>query len=394
MIKKDEKLVKWVNDNTLSSSDNFADKVYSAMSQESNKCKYNKLRPFKNIKLGYLNCGNEKDCKCLSNHLSEQRLTRPKKSKSEYADITLKSRTTKLEKYGDANYCNPSKIKSTKLAKYSDANYCNPSKIKSTKLAKYSDATFNNRIKASQTKLAKYGDANYCNAQQRISTCLEKYSTKGYGNVEKGRLTKLEKYGDQAYTNRKKAANTSKLRYGVEYFNQSHISEDSRNKLTDATWMSDQHHNKNKTLTEIAANLAVDITTVSNYMKTHNLTVVSKNVSFAEKNVVLMINENIETVVIQNTRNIIPPKEIDIYLPEFHLAIEFNGTYWHRPEVYGGYDGWLKYHQSKIDLCAKKGIQLLHLWENYDDHLVLIEQAISGNVDNDLSKVLSDINWL
>lgn len=30
-----------------------------------------------------------------------------------------------------------------------------------------------------------------------------------------------------------------------------------------------------------------------------------------------------------NVKNIIPPKELDIYIPDKHIAIECNGIYWH-----------------------------------------------------------------
>lgn len=36
-----------------------------------------------------------------------------------------------------------------------------------------------------------------------------------------------------------------------------------------------------------------------------------------------------EIVVITNTRDIIPPKEIDVWLPEYNIGIEINGDYWH-----------------------------------------------------------------
>ncbi len=35
------------------------------------------------------------------------------------------------------------------------------------------------------------------------------------------------------------------------------------------------------------------------------------------------------TIVIRNARDVIPPKEIDIYLPQYNIAIEYNGIMWH-----------------------------------------------------------------
>ena len=51
--------------------------------------------------------------------------------------------------------------------------------------------------------------------------------------------------------------------------------------------------------------------------------------------------------------------EIDIFLPDNNLAIEFNGLYWHST-VYKNSD----YHLNKTELCEKQGIQLMHIWED------------------------------
>ncbi len=65
---------------------------------------------------------------------------------------------------------------------------------------------------------------------------------------------------------------------------------------------------------------------------------------------------------ITNTRAIIAPKELDTYLPEHHLAIEVNGTYWHsldaeRQEEKGK-------HREKFQACLAAGIQLLQIDEH------------------------------
>lgn len=64
--------------------------------------------------------------------------------------------------------------------------------------------------------------------------------------------------------------------------------------------------------------------------------------------------------VIRNTRDVIPPRELDIYLPERKTAVEFNGLRWHSLEL--GTE--LDYHMSKSDECAAKGVFLLHIFEN------------------------------
>lgn len=52
-------------------------------------------------------------------------------------------------------------------------------------------------------------------------------------------------------------------------------------------------------------------------------------------------------------------RQIDIYCPEYKLAIEFNGLYWHS-EKYRYKD----YHLEKTMHCEAQGIQLIHIWED------------------------------
>lgn len=65
--------------------------------------------------------------------------------------------------------------------------------------------------------------------------------------------------------------------------------------------------------------------------------------------------------VISSSRKIIPPYEIDIFIPEKNIAIELNGLYWHS-EVYGGKSK--DYHLDKTIECKEKKIELIHIFED------------------------------
>ena len=67
--------------------------------------------------------------------------------------------------------------------------------------------------------------------------------------------------------------------------------------------------------------------------------------------------------IIYNTRRVIPPREIDIYIPELNLAIECNGVYWHREEIKGK-----DYHREKFLECAKQKIRLIQIFEDEWKH--------------------------
>ena len=59
---------------------------------------------------------------------------------------------------------------------------------------------------------------------------------------------------------------------------------------------------------------------------------------------------------IQHERSIIKPYELDFFLPDFNIAIECNGSYWH-----SGREQYNK-HIKKLELCEIKNITLLYYW--------------------------------
>ena len=62
--------------------------------------------------------------------------------------------------------------------------------------------------------------------------------------------------------------------------------------------------------------------------------------------------------IIRRDRKILYPLELDIYIPDKNLAIEFNGTYWHSSKYKDK-----NYHLNKSKECEDKGIRLIHIWE-------------------------------
>ena len=86
-----------------------------------------------------------------------------------------------------------------------------------------------------------------------------------------------------------------------------------------------------------------------------------KNTSSFEREISNFLKDELNvTNVIINSTKIIKPYELDIYLPDHNIAIEFNGVYWHTEQKGKGKN----YHLNKTDLCKEKGIQLLHIFEN------------------------------
>ena len=69
--------------------------------------------------------------------------------------------------------------------------------------------------------------------------------------------------------------------------------------------------------------------------------------------------------IVSHSRSIIPPYEIDLYLPEYNLAIECNPTYTHNSSLpcYSNDSPLDKtYHKVKSSMCEKAGIFLFHIF--------------------------------
>ncbi len=79
---------------------------------------------------------------------------------------------------------------------------------------------------------------------------------------------------------------------------------------------------------------------------------------------------NITDDIQSSNRKIIKPLELDIYIPDKKLAIEFNGLHWHSEEFMSrdinekhSYTPQT-YHLYKTEKCLEKGIQLIHIFED------------------------------
>jgi hypothetical protein len=89
------------------------------------------------------------------------------------------------------------------------------------------------------------------------------------------------------------------------------------------------------------------------------------------KYIITQYNINFE----ENSRSIIPPLELDFYLPDYKIGIEINGIYWHS-ELQGKDKN---YHLNKTNLCKEKGIRLIHINENeFVNSLPIIKSKLNS----------------
>lgn len=125
------------------------------------------------------------------------------------------------------------------------------------------------------------------------------------------------------------------------------------NKPSYATLVSDLHMAAS-TIQQLLAKLQCE-DCVSHY--------VSKMESEVTNFIQTQIGSNIQ--IVHNDRQQIKPKELDLYLPEYHLAVECNPTISHNSTIpFYDQSGPMEsnYHRMKTDMCEKAGIQLFHIF--------------------------------
>lgn len=88
----------------------------------------------------------------------------------------------------------------------------------------------------------------------------------------------------------------------------------------------------------------------------------NSNVSKKEKELADFVENDLGFSIERSYRKIehLSPKEVDIFIPEKNVAIEFNGLYWHSEA--NGKDK--NYHYEKWLNCENSGVRLLTVWED------------------------------
>ena len=139
------------------------------------------------------------------------------------------------------------------------------------------------------------------------------------------------------------------------YPSQKHIDKKSLELLNDIEWL--KNENKIKSADEIANLLKVSPSLVLQTLHKNNIEITHKSTSQYENEIIDFLKEHGITNIEKNTRQVITPKELDIFLPDFNFAIEFDGIYWHSFKD-------KNYHIDKTNACKKQNIFLIHIFEN------------------------------
>lgn len=238
-------------------------------------------------------------------------------------------------------------------------------KMKSTSLEKYGvdNPAKNEKVKnkIAETNLERYG--NICSLQSEE-------------NLEKKRQTMIQKYGDESFRNNLKREQTTLNRYGVKCVLQlpnvietikeskaSNIAEfEKQNNVVECSKLMETYKGrwldvitpvrfKNRLFIRIS-----DIPKIEQWCENSK----SLRTSNEEQDLFDFVRSIYSGVIIKNDRQIIKPKEIDIYIPEKKVGIEFDGLFWHSDYHLKEQD----LHLQKTIMCEQQGIRLMHIFED------------------------------
>ncbi len=213
--------------------------------------------------------------------------------------------------------------------------------------------------KRKRTKLEKYGDENYNNVEQNKLTKKIKYNNENYNNREKYKDTMLNLYGEDNSFKLKKTKNiiTNNI------LNKSNYSNIFKDLYEDKQKAAAFLKSKNYSYFDLVKIFNAPYYTIQNWVVRMGL----KNYinykfegkSNYENEIVAFLESIGITNIRRNVTDILKNKEIDIYIEDAKIGIEFNGDYWHSDLFKHN-----KYHQQKSIEASLLNIRLIHIYEH------------------------------
>ena len=194
----------------------------------------------------------------------------------------------------------------------------------------------------------------------------EQRSERNRRNAIKSKQTKLKKYGDANYNNKEQISITYKKNNTIENpsRNWEHIGEENLRIIRDKELFKQFILTipiEERCIITISEKLNISrsyCSTLLNQYDLYNEIAIHRNLSKPQMELQEYISDIYDGDIIVNTKRIIPPYELDIYIPEKHLAIEYNGNYYHTTNNVDK-----KTHYNKSVMCEDKGIRLIHIFE-------------------------------
>ena len=324
---------------------------------------------------------------------------------SQTPEYLNKTKATNIERYGAESIMKtPEGIKRMKSAYKAATGYESPAqnpdviaKTKAHNLEKYgveyAISSKEVREKSRQTMLERYGVTNPLKSERILkkveNTCLKKYGSKSYVSSKEGKK-KLREYMMKTYH----CDRYSKTReYKIS------MMKDPSKVDTWMRYLEDQENfirslDHQPTFHELANMCGVSETTISARSQSC-IHLIKRTLSYMESDVYEFLSSiRPDLFIRRNVRNVLPNRELDIYIPELKLAIECNPTYTHNSSYpsFGETDNILpySYHKEKTDMCEKQGIFLFHIFGYEWEHKrVIIESMLQNLLNCNTSKLFA-----
>lgn len=238
--------------------------------------------------------------------------------------------------------------------------------------------------------------------QNIISTFIKNYGTSvpiAYNNnvKEKSSKTKIKKYGSSHYKS------SIEYKMGIahsiidiellngerdnRHYKIRNIPDSTLELISNKTDLED-FYNKNRKLTcaEIGKMLDISASYFMKALRNHGIEVNRSHTQSAAEREICEFLDYHNIPYIQNTRRIISPKELDIYIPKFNFAIEYNGLYHHSDT-----NRERRFHQKKSLECMENNILLLHIyehqWNNFETSEKIKEKILRRCKQSSLDRV-------
>lgn len=415
-----QKLWHWVNDypnnftckcgNTTTFNKNWKDGYRKYCSAKCSATDLSTKEKRKNTNLEKWGVDNVAKAEQVKNKQTETNLQRyGTKSSAQNEEVKKKYNETIQKKYGVDNYFESDnfkeKAKETLLKKYGKEHFTQTEEyiqlVKQHNLEKYNTEWFTQteeyKEKSKKTNIEKWGVGSYLQTPELRNilkdnkleifekirkTSLEKWGVDSHSKTEDFRNKIKEKWKSGVYSDIiSKSIETNKLLYGFDWFTQT---EEYRKYLKSDEFRDKIKYSLIDKSSEYYKNIGYDLLDTEDGIVTlkgscgHTFTITIYNASRRNLNGLILCTEcnpinlsqsgseiNLanwlkEYVEIETkNRSQISPLELDIYIPDKKVALEYNGLYWHS-EIYKD----KKYHLNKLIKCNEVGIDLIQIWED------------------------------
>lgn len=329
-------------------------------------------------------------------------------------DYAKKVKATKKKNHGDENYVNAEKMKQTvdrHIKENPSYYYDREQKTKQTKIANGHDPNWNNRKKFKET-IAMFSDEKKESiVEKRKQTCLDDYGVESIAHLDAVKQQKtqtcLDKYGKTTFLATEECQTKSKIakkRQAWKYF--TNECKDIQPLFTEEEFMNCQMNERQKTWRWKCKKCGHEfIATWSNWSTRKCPKCFPRNFRGMQTEVEDFIKSLCvgHDVTIDGKNVLENSRQLDIYIEDLKLAIEFNGLFWHNSDLgaHGRSPTPMMYHYGKSIECESKGIQLVHIFEDeWKTNEKLCKSKLKKiafpekvrHIDANLCAVIKDIN--